>query len=198
MSWSWDGHSPHWDVKILARDQTQEMKEYWQTWCDKHTRRSAITPPESAPSQAIVCVGEAEPSDPQPAPNESDSTLVSSEISQSEIEKDEIADWIVPEADAVPYMLYSPGSLAGEPVSPPPVPTTTRVFTTQTRLGMKCSLLEHANQSCAKEICLTVDIGADVAKSRLLRWEAAGAGITRDEHVDCGGIRFGRGLRLLA
>ena len=81
------------------------MREYWQTWCDEHTRRSAITLPESAPLQEIVCVGEAEPSDPQaepgvvasqPAPNESDSTLVSSEISQSEIEKDEIADWIAP------------------------------------------------------------------------------------------------------
>ena len=50
----------------------------------------------------------------------------------------------------------------------------------------------HVWEGCAKDIGYTVDVDEAEVVNRLLAWEICGEGLTRDEHADRGGNRFGK------
>ena len=70
-----------------------------------------------------------------------------------------------------------------------------RMFTKLKRGGLSLQCALHVGEDCAKDIGYTAEVDEAEAVKRLLIWETLGVGLTRDEHVDRGGRRFGRSLR---
>ena len=73
-----------------------------------------------------------------------------------------------------------------------------RMFTRLKRGGLSLQCSCHVGEDCAKDIGYTVDVDEAEAANRLLAWEICGEGLTRDEHVDRGGNRFGKSWWKLA
>lgn len=70
-----------------------------------------------------------------------------------------------------------------------------RMFTRLRRGGLSLQCEFHVGENCAKDIGYTPEVDEAEAVRRLLAWELCAEGLTRDEHVDRGGRRFGRSLR---